>query len=123
MACGEQRTVITKDPKRSCKIQLFDFGDTFNYGDVLEPGLAQAKYMEEIEKDIWQCVLVFTCPGCGRFGQIMVGISVKPISGPSWLLQTGNRLDASTWSLMPSIHCVGCCGWHGYLKDGEFKSC
>lgn len=62
----------------------------------------------------------FACPGCGAFGSIPVGI-VKP--KPGWKIVEGTVLDPTTLTLDPSINCIGCCGWHGYLKKGIFVSC
>lgn len=66
--------------------------------------------------------LAFTCPGCGQFGGVRVG-HPKPKRQPSWDVVAGSPTDASTLTLSPSINCVGCCGWHGYLRDGVFVSC
>jgi hypothetical protein len=66
-------------------------------------------------------VLHFTCPGCGRFGGI--GICYGANVPNAWLLVEGNKNDPTTWTLSPSIRCVGCCGWHGYLTKGVFTSC
>lgn len=64
----------------------------------------------------------FACPGCQQFGHIRVG-NPKPEGSPSWKIEKGTREDPATLTLSPSIHCAGCCGWHGYLTDGVFKSC
>ena len=67
-------------------------------------------------------VLVFACPGCGQVGGIRVGED-KPEPSPSWKIESGKREDAASLTLSPSINCVGCCGWHGYLTAGVFRSC
>ncbi len=64
----------------------------------------------------------FTCPGCGQFGSVRAA-SIKPAEGPSWKIETGSLDDPTTLTLSPSINCVGCCGWHGYLRNGVFESC
>lgn len=65
-------------------------------------------------------VLVMACPGCGRVSGMRVGLGAKPADSPSWRLD-GNPDDPKTWTLSPSIHCKGCCGWHGYLKNGVYS--
>lgn len=55
------------------------------------------------------------CPGCGELG--------GPSPGATWRVVAGGFDDVSTLTLEPSIHCRGCCGWHGYLRAGEFVSC
>lgn len=64
--------------------------------------------------------LIFACPGCGKIGSI---VCTHPKSPNSWDIESGNLQDPATLTLSPSIHCVGCCGWHGYLRNGEFQSC
>ena len=68
--------------------------------------------------------LLFACPGCGRMGSIRVG-HPKPDNrdGGTWDLVAGDVLKPETLTLAPSIHCVGCCRWHGFLQGGVFKSC
>lgn len=55
------------------------------------------------------------CPGCGELG--------GPSKGASWQIIAGSFGDVAKLTLQPSVHCRGCCGWHGYLTDGEFRSC
>ena len=59
--------------------------------------------------------LSYTCPGCGRFGSVRVGLS-KEADRHQW--QWDGNVSEPT--LKPSLHHVGCCGWHGYLTAGEF---
>lgn len=60
----------------------------------------------------------YYCPcGCGVMGVLCVGVDEKPEPGPSW--NWNGSLDRP--SLTPSVHHVG--HWHGYLTDGEWKSC
>jgi hypothetical protein len=49
------------------------------------------------------------------------GPAEKPKTGPSWAI-TGNVSEIETVTLSPSINCIGCCGWHGYLTRGVFNS-
>ena len=64
----------------------------------------------------------FACPGCAQFGHIRIG-NPKPDRSPSWKIEKGHRQDPASLTLTPSIHCISCCGWHGYLTDGVFTSC
>lgn len=66
--------------------------------------------------------LLFACPGCGRMGSIRA-THPKDKDSPSWDIVAGTLIEPSTLSLVPSINCVGCCGWHGYLTNGVFVSC
>lgn len=66
--------------------------------------------------------LLFACPGCGRMGGIRA-TSPKNVGGQSWEIVGGTLVSPLTLTLSPSIHCVGCCGWHGYLRNGVFESC
>ena len=60
--------------------------------------------------------VAIACPGCGHVSAMHVG-DPKPEKSPSWLM-TG-PLERLT--LAPSINCIGCCGWHGYLVEGVFR--
>lgn len=64
-----------------------------------------------------RAALAFRCPGCGRPSAIMVDREKKNDTH-QW--EWDGNTDAPT--LKPSINCVGCCGWHGFLTAGEFKS-
>lgn len=106
---------VKSDPRRTgVKAVLHDFDE---WPEFAEPGLCQRFAVQDNG-----CVLHHTCPGCGRFGGISIGFGQKPKS-PSWQLMSGDPADPTTWTLAPSIHCVGCCGWHGYLRNGVFESC
>lgn len=61
--------------------------------------------------------LAFSCPGCGSYGAITVGLEKDPSSKHQW--EWDGNIEAPT--LWPSIHCVGCCKWHGYLVKGIFQ--
>lgn len=54
------------------------------------------------------------CPGCGRSAVLRIGGDVRP----RWILESAEPL-----TLSPSVHSVGCCGWHGFLRGGEWVSC
>lgn len=66
--------------------------------------------------------LLFACPGCGRMGSIRA-TRPKNVGGQSWEIVAGELTEPESLTLAPSIHCVGCCGWHGFLKNGVFESC
>lgn len=63
--------------------------------------------------------LHFVCPcGCGA----VLGIAFRNPdgqTGPLWQWN-GSRDKPST---TPSVRRIGGCEWHGYLTDGEFRTC
>lgn len=65
-------------------------------------------------------LLMLACPGCGRVSGMSVG-NPKPDNrnGATWLLFG----DPDRLTLNPSVNCVGCCGWHGWVTDGVFRPC
>lgn len=98
---------MTPDPKRTgVKLVVVSGWDA-----DLPPG--SAHYVREHNR------LQFACPGCGQWGGIRIG-HPKPTETPSWDIVAGTTDDPTTLTVSPSIHCVGCCGWHGYLRNGEF---
>lgn len=101
--------MIAKDPKRT------GFKATVLTTDTWEPGEPGAVRLLNAE------TLVMACPGCGRVSAMSVG-NPKPAKGPSWLL-AGDATKPETVTLSPSINCVGCCGWHGWLRAGIYESC
>ena len=68
--------------------------------------------------EIRKGMVMMACPGCGRLSGMTAGYP-KPGRSPSW--EISGPPEAPTFS--PSINCVGCCGWHGYLQNGVFNSC
>ncbi len=58
--------------------------------------------------------LLFKCPGCGEVASIPISMEG---SGKDWKWD-GNKESPT---LNPSIHSVGCCGWHGWLRGGIFS--
>lgn len=121
---------LTKDPRRTVrarKVNTFDErGGAPNSLDGA-PGDAQKRRPytgENVER------LMFACPGCAGWGSIACGkpkptdgINDQVVKGPTWEIVSGSLDDPETLTLSPSIHCVGCCGWHGYLRNGVFESC
>lgn len=104
------------DVKRTVKATPFDWR-ALDYPDVAEPGQAMRLYPDDN-------LLQFACPGCGRCGAIPAAHPKPPNgNGATWDLVGGTLDDVTTLTLSPSIHCVGCCGWHGYLRNGVFESC
>ena len=63
-------------------------------------------------------MIALGCPGCGHVSGMRVG-NPKPPHSPSWEMSG----EMPTITLSPSINCVGCCGWHGWLRNGVFESC
>lgn len=112
---------VVVDARRTAKLipyafeekDIFGSDDDASDGRYQEPGKTQAR---------WEGSLTFACPGCGRVGSIAIG-SPKPEEKPSWSIDSGDLITLTNLTLSPSIHCVGCCGWHGYLKNGVFESC
>lgn len=102
------------DPKRTVAASRTD--DAWPDGGHAAPG---AVYIDRDET--YKDHLLFACPGCGRMGSIRAE-RVKPPS-PSWQIVAGELAAPESLTLAPSIHCVGCCGWHGYLRNGVFESC
>jgi hypothetical protein len=78
------------------------------YPDYAEPGVYE----------LADGLMLLACPGCGHVSGMRVG-NPKPTQSPSWQL-TG---DPNAPTCQPSINCVGCCKWHGWLKAGVFESC
>lgn len=72
------------------------------------------------KEGVYGSLLLFACPGCGRMGSIP---ATHPKNLDGWDITGGNRLEPESLTLHPSINCVGCCKWHGWLKSGVFKSC
>jgi hypothetical protein len=94
------------DPKRTVKARLCNRLDTCGPGDCTA------------SEDSLR--LEFACPGCGAWGSIRVG-RPKPPGKPTWEIVAGDIGNPETLTLAPSIDCKGCCGWHGFLFDGEFR--
>lgn len=102
------------DPRRTCPAVPATPDDLApGSEEYTTPGLARALGGDH---------LLFACPGCGRPGAIRAG-RPKPVDRPSWEIVSGAIAEVTTLTLAPSIHCVGCCGWHGYLTAGTFISC
>lgn len=106
-----------KDPKRSCRAvvrHVFDPDGGAPNGIAADPGTCQ-RHPEKGDS------LMFACPGCGQWGHVRAFPPPKRPEG--WEIVAGSLDDATTLTLSPSIHCIDCCGWHGYLTAGEFRSC
>lgn len=82
-----------------------------------DPGVCRVLFTEAGEP----ASLVLACPGCGEVSGMSVAVLHKPDVQPSWVITAGERADPRTWTLTPSINCVGCCGWHGFLVRGVFQ--
>lgn len=57
---------------------------------------------------------LIACPRCGEIGAAR--------QGQHWTPTSGDWDDVTSLSLSPSI-AKSCCGWHGYLTNGEFVPC
>lgn len=98
------------DPKRTglkATPTVFELVDDL-FPDYAEPG----------SFEIRTGFVMLACPGCGHVSGMTAGYP-KPGRSPSWEI-TG---DPTAPTFSPSINCVGCCGWHGWLRDGVFVSC
>lgn len=60
--------------------------------------------------------IILNCPGCGDRSAMAVYSGVPKPPSPSWEISgEGDKI-----TLKPSINCVGCCKWHGWLTNGEY---
>ena len=58
------------------------------------------------------------CPGCGDESAMHLRQPGSPHpQGASWEVEG----LPETITFNPSVHCTGCCGWHGWLKQGTFS--
>lgn len=65
--------------------------------------------------------MLFACPcGCGDVSSIDFS-NVPPKGSDTERWEWDGDLDSPT--LSPSLHKQGGCGWHGWLRNGEFVSC
>lgn len=80
-----------------------------------------AIYLWNYNKDKKSGYIMMKCPGCGESSAMMVYAegTTHPPGIQAWQI-TG---IPGNISLSPSINCVGCCGWHGYLTGGVYKRC
>lgn len=70
--------------------------------------------------------VIMDCP-CGCDSQLFVGFE-NPLDGkgpfnsgaPRWK-RVGDTIEALT--LTPSVQRKGPCGWHGFITDGEARTC
>lgn len=108
-----------KNPTRTgVKAVLIPDDPDTKWLDRKEPGLMYRTYRQD-EKTI--ASFLIACPGCGEWGGVAIGEPQRE-GGPVWQVTGGSVEDVTTLTLHPSIHCVGCCGWHGYLQNGVFNS-
>lgn len=79
--------------------------------DVKQPG------------DYWmsheRSTLAMCCPGCGTVHAMQLRPLREGQRGPSWTC----TIDGDGITLHPSVNCIGCCGWHGWLKQGVWRHC
>lgn len=55
-----------------------------------------------------------TCPGCGELSHISFSAEFGRVH---WLFSPPENEP----TLSPSVNCVGCCGWHGFLVRGVWR--
>ncbi|MBP0022199.1 MAG: hypothetical protein J7647_32165 [Cyanobacteria bacterium SBLK] len=60
--------------------------------------------------------LLYCCPGCGEKSYLNTSDPQLP---PYWA-RSG---DLQNLTLSPSIYHKHGCGWHGWLRNGEFVGC
>ena len=106
---------MSADPKRTVKV-------TRGHDAWPDDGYATPGEVFVDAEAVYKDHLLFACPGCGRMGSIRA-THPKDVNSPSWDIISGKLVEPDTLTLSPSINCVGCCGWHGYLRDGVFVSC
>ena len=56
---------------------------------------------------------IIKCPGCGKESACD---ERKGDNHPSWVM------DRATNTWQPSVHHSKGCGWHGYLRNGQWES-
>ena len=103
------------DPKRTVKarkVHVFEDDGSAPNGLDAEPGDSQ-----QVSPDR----MMFACPGCGEWGAVRA--LPPPKKQNAWMIESGTLAEPESLTLSPSIQCMGCCGWHGYLKAGVFESC
>jgi hypothetical protein len=97
------------DPQRTCPMVEVVFPEEDgSFPSFAEPGKVDKT---SFAPNFW----LISCPGCGYVSGMRCG-NPKPEKTPSWLV-------VNDQTLYPSINCVGCCAWHGYLTDGVFRPC
>jgi hypothetical protein len=89
--------------------------------DELEDLGPGAIYLWNYGKNDKPGYIMMNCPGCGESSAIFVYApgDKHPADQEAWQI-TGIPANIT---LKPSINCVGCCRWHGYLTNGEYKRC
>jgi len=78
--------------------------------------LTEEDYIIQTNQQNEKCGILFICPGC----KTLIGIATKTSGDlPGW------NINFETLTSTPSIlHTPPHgCGWHGYLTNGELKSC
>jgi len=106
---------VTVDPRRECDARferVFDESGGAEGGTDRPPGTCQRVSADR---------LMFTCPGCGQWGGVRA--TPPPKQASAWEILGGTLDDPAGLTLQPSVHCVSCCGWHGYLRNGRFVPC
>lgn len=86
------------------------------HADLSEPG--DFSYASNSSDEV--AGLCIKCPGCGAESYLQFANTATTVEHGSKWSWDGNRIEPT---LSPSVHSVGCCGWHGYLRNGKWESC
>ena len=63
------------------------------------------------------------CPGCRTMSALML---TDRDGHPFWTVTAGNAQQPEAVTLSPSVHHTkegGGCGWHGWLRNGQWEEC
>jgi len=99
------------DPRREVAVTILE--DPWPLSGYAEPGSCYPD-----KENTYNDHLLFACPGCGKVGSIPVR---HPKAKETWDLVAGTISQPDSLTLAPSVHCVGCCGWHGFLCGGNWQ--
>ncbi len=101
------------DLRASMPVRVTAFGQ----GEVGLPGDVEPCIDEEGR--LWG--LAMCCPGCGSGSLMHIG---AVIGGPSWQVTAGDPRTGEGLTLSPSVwHRVPSCGWHGWVRGGQWVPC
>lgn len=87
------------------------------YEQYEEAGNGSLYLLKNKDEDVF--ALLFKCPNCGKDAAVNIRLKGEKIEYPTWFLT--NWPDSPT--LHPSLQMHVHCEWHGWLKDGIWKSC
>lgn len=106
---GSTKMQYPVDPHRTVPMKEVVFpADDGSFPAFAEPGSVDK---ETFGPDFW----LISCPGCGYVSGLRVGNPKPNKEGAFAIIDDG--------TLHPTIKCVACCAWHGYLTKKVFKPC